>query len=195
VLGERHRPLDAPWFLQKLSAVPIYEFACPRCRRIFSFLARKVSPSHSPACPKCGSRKLSREISRFAMIKGVAEPAAPGGEGPDDGLPMPNLDDPRVARALSDMERDMDHLDENNPRHMAHLLRKMKDVLPSGSMPKEFEVAIKRLEAGEDPEKIEADMGDVLGGLLGEGEGDEQGPGGSRGGGGAYSKDPGLYDY
>ena len=70
----------------------------------------------------------------------------------------------------------------------------MKDVLPSGSMPKEFEVAIKRLEAGEDPEKIEADMGDVLGGLMGEGEGDEQSPGGSRGG-GAYSKDPGLYDY
>lgn len=125
------------------------------------------------------------------MIKGVAEPAAPGADGPDDGPPMPNLDDPRVARALSDMERDMDHLDENNPRHMAHLLRKMKDVLPSGSMPKEFEVAIKRLEAGEDPEKIEADMGDVLGGLMG--EGDESGPG--SGGGGAYSKDPGLYDY
>jgi cytochrome c-type biogenesis protein CcmH len=46
-----------------------------------------------------------------------------------------------------------------------------------------------RIAAGEDPEKIEADMGDVLGNMMG-GEG---GPGG--GGGGAYSKDPGLYDY
>ena len=35
--------------------MPIYEFACPRCRRIFSFLSRRVNPSHTPACPKCGA--------------------------------------------------------------------------------------------------------------------------------------------
>lgn len=169
--------------------MPIYEFACPRCRRIFSFLSKRVNPSHTPTCPKCGSKKLSKEVSRFAMIKGIAEPAAPGTDGPDGGPPMPDLDDPRVARAMADMERDMEHLDENNPRHMAHMLRKMKDVLPPGTIPKDFDVAIKRLEAGEDPEKIEEDMGDLLGGLMG----DEGGPGG--GGGGAYSKDPGLYDY
>lgn len=104
---------------------------------------------------------------------------------------MPDMEDPRIARAMSEMERDMDHLDENNPKHMAHLLRKMKDILPSGSVPKDFEVALKRLEAGEDPEKIEADMGDVLGDLMG----GEDGPGGGGPGGGAYSKDPGLYDY
>jgi hypothetical protein len=69
------------------------------------------------------------------------------------------------------------------------MMKKMKDVMPPGTMPKEMDVAIKRLEAGEDPEKIEADMGDVFGDLMGEG-----GPGGS-GGGGAYSKDAGLYDY
>jgi hypothetical protein len=84
----------------------------------------------------------------------------------------------------------MEHLDENNPKHMAHMLRKMKDIMPADAMPKEFDVAIKRLEAGEDPEKIEADMGDVLGDLMG-GEG---GPGGP-GGGGGYTKDSGLYDY
>ena len=27
---------------------------------------------------------------------------------------------------MDEIERDMDHLDENNPRHMAHLLRKMQ---------------------------------------------------------------------
>lgn len=169
--------------------MPIYEFACPRCRRIFSFLSKRVNPSHTPTCPKCGSKKLSKEISRFAMIKGIAEPAVPSADGPDGGPPMPDLDDPRVAQAMADMERDMEHLDENNPRHMAHMLRKMKEVLPPGTIPKDFDVAIKRLEAGEDPEKIEEDMGDLLGGLMG----DEGGPGG--GGGGAYSKDPGLYDY
>jgi hypothetical protein len=61
--------------------------------------------------------------------------------------------------------------------------------MPAGTMPKEMETAIKRLEAGEDPEKIEADMGDVLGDFMG-GEGGPGGPGG-----GAYTKDAGLYDY
>lgn len=166
--------------------MPIYEFACPKCRRIFSFLSKRVNPSHSPTCPKCGSKKLSKEVSRFAMLKGVAEPKA-AADNAEDGPPMPDLDDPRVARAMSEMERDMEHLDENNPRHMAHMLRKMKDLMPTGTLPKEFDVAIKRLEAGEDPEKIEEDMGDVLGDFMG-GEG---GPGG----GGGYTRDEGLYDY
>jgi hypothetical protein len=99
---------------------------------------------------------------------------------------MPDLDDPRVERAMMDMERDMEHLDENNPRHMALMMKKMKDLMPPGSMPKELDTAIKRLEAGEDPEKIEADMGDVLGDFMGGPEG---------GAGGGYTKDSGLYDY
>ena len=82
-------------------------------------------------------------------------------------------------------------MDENNPRHMAHMMRKMKDLMPEGSVPKELDVAIKRLEAGEDPEKIEQDMGDVLGDLMGGPDED----GGMGGGGGAYTKDSGLYDY
>ena len=122
-------------------------------------------------------------MSRFAMTHGIFESteAGEGGEGP-----MPDLDDPRIERAMAEMERDMAHLDENNPKHMALMMRKMKDILPAGSIPKELDVAIKRLEAGEDPEKIEEDMGDVLGEFMG-GEG--------AGGGAGYAKDEGLYDY
>src|SRR6185369_1884211 len=126
-----------------------------------------------------------KEVSRFATPKGLAEPAAAASIEDADGPPMPDLDDPRVARAMSEMERDMEHLDENNPKHMVHMLRKMKDVMPSGTMPKEFDVAIKRLEAGEDPEKIEADLGDALGGMFG----DEKPENGGSGGG--YSRDAG----
>jgi hypothetical protein len=97
------------------------------------------------------------------------------------------MDDPRVMRAMSEIERDMEHMDENNPRHMAHMMKKMKDLLPPGTVPKEMDVAIKRLEAGEDPEKIEEEMGHLFGEAMGEG-----GPGGSAGG---YSRDSGLYDY
>ncbi|MBU6402632.1 MAG: zinc ribbon domain-containing protein [Verrucomicrobia bacterium] len=171
--------------------MPIYEFACPKCRVIFNFLSKRLQPEGSPACPRCGNRKLVKQVSRFASPRGAKEPAAaPEADGGAE-APMPDFEDPRVARAMSEMERDMEHLDENNPRHMAHMMRKMKDLLPASTMPKEFDVAIKRLEAGEDPEKIEEDMGDVLGDFMGGPEGEE----GGGGYGGGYSHDSGLYDY
>jgi putative FmdB family regulatory protein len=170
--------------------MPIYEFACPKCRVIFSFLSKRVNPDRLPVCPKCGNKKLSRQMSPFAMPKGLPEPAGKSDSESEEG-PMPDLDDPRVMRAMSEMEHDMEHLDENNPKHMAHMMRKMKDILPPGTMPKEMDVAIKRLEAGEDPEKIEEDMGDILGEFMG-GPGEE---GGGSGYGGGYSRDSGLYDY
>ncbi len=166
--------------------MPIYEYACPRCRVIFSFLSRKVNPARTPACPKCGHRPLSKQISRFAHLKGVPEPSAPA----DTDETPPDFDERRMERVMSELERDMDHLDENNPRHMAHVMKKMKEALPPGTIPKELDVAIKRLEKGEDPEKIEEDMGEVLGGLLG-GEEDEEAGGF---GGGGYTRDSGLYD-
>ncbi len=166
--------------------MPIYEFACPKCRRIFNFLSKRMTPDGLPTCPKCGNEKMVKQMSRFAMSRGLQEPAARG-EADDGGEPMPDMDDPRVMRAMSDLERDMEHMDENNPKHMAQMMKKMKDIMPAGTMPKELDVAIKRLEAGEDPEKIEADMGDIFGDVMGEG-------GGSRGAGG-YSHDAGLYDY
>lgn len=169
--------------------MPIYEFACPKCRRIFSFLSKRVNPDRSPVCPKCGHKKLAKQVSRFALTRGLQEPAAQS-EPEVDGPPMPDMDDPRVERAMMEMERDLEHLDENNPKHMAHMMRKMKDLMPPGSVPKELDVAIKRLEAGEDPVKIEADMGDVLGDFMG-------GPdeAGGLGGGAGYTRDGGLYDY
>jgi putative FmdB family regulatory protein len=167
--------------------MPIYEYACPKCRVIFNFLSKRVNPQHLPTCPKCGNKKMTKQMSRFAMSRGLKEPAA-GGDVEDGGPPMPDFDDPRVERAMMEMERDMEHMDENNPKHMAHMMRKMKDLMPPGAVPKELDVAIKRLEAGEDPEKIEADMGDLLGDFMG--GPDEGGPGG-----GGYAHDSGLYDY
>ena len=169
--------------------MPIYEFACPKCRKIFNLLSRKVAPGRLPSCPKCGHRKMTRQVSAFALTRGLKAPPAAAGAGAEaGGQPMPDMDDPRMMRAMAEMERDMEHLDENNPRHMAVMMKKMKDLMPAGSVPKEFDVAIKRLEAGEDPEKIEQDMGDVLGDFMG---GDEDAPGAP---GGAYSHDSGLYD-
>ena len=167
--------------------MPIYEFACPKCRKIFSFLSKRLNPDRLPACPKCGNKKMTKQISRFAAPRRVKEPA--GADVEKGGPPMPDLDEPRVERAMMELERDMEHLDENNPRHMARMMKKMKELMPPGSVPKELDTAIKRLEAGEDPEKIEADMGDVLGDFMGgsDGAGDMSG--------GGYTHDSGLYDY
>ena len=105
------------------------------------------------------------------------------------------MQDPRMLQAMGELERDMEHMDENNPRHMAHMMRKMKEIMPAGVVPKELDIAIKRLEAGEDPEKIEEDMGDILDQAFGgmaddEDEGNGFGP--TRRG---YTRDSGLYDY
>ena len=62
-------------------------------------------------------------------------------------------------------------------------MRKMKNLTPTEVLPKELDTAIKRLEAGEDPEKIEADMRDVFGGMAGGASGRE-----------GYNHDAGLYD-
>ena len=170
--------------------MPIYEFACPNCRKIFSFLSKRMNPDRLPSCPKCQNRKMVKQVSAFAMPRGIFEPPGPDSGTGSDEPAMPDMDDPKIARVMSEMERDMAHMDENNPKHMAHMMRKMKDLMPPGAMPKEMDVAIKRLESGEDPEKIEEDMGDVLGDFMGEGE-----SGGPAGPGGGYSRDGGLYDY
>ena len=169
--------------------MPIYEYACPKCRVIFNFLSKRTNPDRLPVCPKCGNKKMTKQMSRFATSRGLKEPAAKN-EPASGEPPMPDFDDPRMERAMMEMERDMEHLDENNPKHMAHMMRKMKDLMPPGTVPKELDVAIKRLEAGEDPEKIEEDMGDVLGDFMG--GPDEEG---GMGGGGGYTHDSGLYDY
>jgi len=166
--------------------MPIYEFACPDCRKIFSFLSKRLRPQGLPSCPKCGNKNLLKQLSPFAAPRRAKEPA-PAAEAPGPAEPMPEADDPRLTRAMAEMERDLQHIDENNPRHMAHFMKKMKDLMPAGSTPKELDIAIKRLEAGEDPEKIEQDMGDVLSGLMG---GEEEGSPG-----GPYTRDSGLYDY
>ena len=168
--------------------MPIFEYACPRCHRIFSFLSKRLRPDRVPACPRCGARDLRRLMSAFSALRGAAEPSATPGAG-EGGPPGPDADDPKVLQALQDIEKDLGHLDEKNPRHMARVMKRMKEALPPGAVPKEVDVAIRRLEAGEDPEKVEADLGGAFGDMMdGPGEGGDVGTSG-------YDRDGGLYDY
>lgn len=159
--------------------MPIYEFACPKCRVIFNFFYKKPEPERLPKCPRCGNRKMTQQLSRFAVSRG----ATSNGDEPSE-RSMPHLDDPRIERAFSELENELGSVDQANPKHLAQVMRRMKDLMPPGTMPKELDVAIKRLEAGEDPDKIEDDMGEIFHDALGGGSLD-----------GGYSRDDGLYDF
>jgi hypothetical protein len=138
-----------------------------------SFLSRAVNTDKTPSCPRCGRGDLARRASAFAISKGRKEEPKP--EKP----PGPDIDEARLEKAMEALAGDMDSIDENDPRQGAQLMRKLFSAtgMPVGGG---MEEALRRMEAGEDPEKIEEEMGDVFeedpfGGLLG-GEGTEAGP-------------------
>jgi len=74
---------------------------------------------------------------------------------------MPDFDDARMERVMEEMAREADGMNEDDPRQMARLMRKLYEGtgLPMG---RGMEEAIRRMEAGEDPDKIEEEMGDLL---------------------------------
>ena len=133
--------------------MPIYEFYCGDCHTIFSFLSRVPDASKRPACPRCGRTPLERRASAFAISTGRPEPV-------DDDLPA-GFDEERMERVMAEMAREVDRLDESDPRQMARVMRRLIDGagLPLGPG---MEEAIRRMEAGEDPDRIEQEMGDVL---------------------------------
>ena len=44
--------------------MPIFEYACAKCNHRFEKI---VSNSSAPECPACGSRRLERQLSVFAV--------------------------------------------------------------------------------------------------------------------------------
>lgn len=139
--------------------MPIYEFYCAHCHRIFSFLSRAVNTDRIPACPRCGLQHLTRRPSAFAISKGREEPkASTGGELPD--LP-PGMDEAGLERAMAQLAAEAESIDENDPRQGVSLMRRLFETtgMPMG---KGMEEALRRMESGEDPEKVEEEMGEML---------------------------------
>jgi putative FmdB family regulatory protein len=138
--------------------MPVYEFYCPDCHTIFSFFSRRVDTETRPSCPRCARPDLSRQASRFAIGRRRSGGEDPGGEAD---LP-PGMDEERLMRAFASMGGELEGLDENaDPRQAARLMRRLFDAagLELGTGMAE---AIRRMEAGEDPEAIDAELGEVL---------------------------------
>ncbi len=139
--------------------MPIYEFYCPDNRKIYSFLARSLSyAGKTPCCPDNPKLRMERMVSSFAVTGRAKEkPATPAGG---------DADDPRLDAAMAEMDREFAGMDNENPdpRQLARMVRKMT-ALSGEKMPREAEEMIRRLEKGEDPEKLEAEFGDSMEGL------------------------------
>jgi putative FmdB family regulatory protein len=129
------------------NTLPIYEYRCNDCGRRVTLFWRSFSVTEeiSPQCSFCGGEHLTRLVSRVAVVK-------------SEESRLDSLADPSSLAGL----------DENDPKSMAHWMRKMSREMGEDLGP-EFNEVVDRLESGQSPEDIEESMPD-LGGDLGVGD-------------------------
>ncbi|MBN2035268.1 MAG: zinc ribbon domain-containing protein [Chitinispirillaceae bacterium] len=140
--------------------MPMYEFYCPDCNTIFTFLSKSVNTEKIPACPKCRRPDLSRMVSRFAVTGKAAKRGDNGEGGSVEGMPDLPIDESRMERAMEALASEAENIDENNPRQAADLMRKFS-AMTGLKLGDKMEDALAKLEAGADPESLEAEMGDL----------------------------------
>ena len=133
---------------QMIAAMPLYELFCADCNTVSNFFSSRPNTDKRPDCPKCGRKELQKMVSTFATIGKAKE-----GEGDD---PLAGLDEAKMERAMAGLMREAEHVNEDDPRQMARLMRTFMDktgLFLGGQM----EEAIARMESGDDPEK-DADL-------------------------------------
>ena len=132
--------------------MPIYEFFCDRCNTIFNFFSKSINTTKIPKCPKCGQNDLKRQMSAFSFTgKAKAD---------DEGEDLP-IDEQKMEKAMQMLAGQADKINEEDPRQAADLMRKLTDITGMELGPG-MQEALRRMESGEDPEKVEAEMGDIL---------------------------------
>jgi putative FmdB family regulatory protein len=109
--------------------MPIYEYRCNKCKKRVSVLTLRVSEEANPECDRCGSKDLSRLMSRFATVK--SEEAR-----------LDSLSDPSSFAGV----------DENDPKSMARWMRKMGKEMGEEFSGDEFDHMVDEMEAGNMPD-------------------------------------------
>lgn len=137
------------------TTMPFYEFYCPRNHTVYNFYAR--SPRHAGKTPRCPANPdwpMQRQVSRFSFVRTLNTESDPA-------LDDAKYDDPRYERAINELEREFQAMDQDNPdpRALGHLMRRVGEATGQALPPSMQEMA-RRLEAGEDPEALEEAFGD-----------------------------------
>lgn len=172
--------------------MPIFEFYCPDNDKIYQFLAKsRAQAEATPVCPDNPNFTMIRLVSSFSIgsAKSSAEqPSDPAaGEAAGSEVPDSPAVDARMERAFSEIERDLDSVDENDPKALARMMRKLSEA--SGEkLDGQMEEVVRKLEEGADPDSLEEELGDAF---------PESGScgGGHCGPGPGTRRDPALYDY
>ena len=132
--------------------MPIYEFFCERCNTIFNFYSRTINTSKTPACPRCKEVALKRFLSSFSIVRRGGE------EEGENSLPF---DEEKMEKAVGMLAHEAEHINEDDPKQAAQMMRKLSEMTGL-QMGKGMQEALERMEAGEDPETIEEEIGDIL---------------------------------
>ena len=133
--------------------MPLYEFYCEPCHTVFTFRSARVDTVTVPRCPRCG-KGWKREVSPFAHIVSGAAQEGPGDEaaGAD-----------RMEQAAERLGERLQALDDDgaDPREAVRIMR---ELASAGGLHfnKEVREAMARIEAGEDPEKIDETFSEVF---------------------------------
>jgi putative FmdB family regulatory protein len=135
--------------------MPMYEFYCHSCNTIYTFFSRTVNTEKTPDCPACKTSTLTRQVSRFSFTGSSKKDQESDSEYPD--IP---IDESKMERAMQALASEAENINEDDPRQAANLMRKLTDMtgLKLGD---KMEDALSRMEAGEDPEAIEEQLGDI----------------------------------
>jgi hypothetical protein len=152
--------------------MPIYEYYCPQNHTVYQFFAKTLAQGKLlPKCPANPKWTLQKTVSQFAFTGRATEPtaAAPGADA--DG------DDPRMEAAMQAMESEFSSVDENDPRAMGRMMRRMAE-LTGEKIDGEMEEVVRKLEEGTDPETLDEQLG-------------SGGPGGENGEDDPYGESPG----
>ena len=119
---------------------------------IFNFFSKTINTTKRPLCPKCNQCKLTRQVSIFAVTGRAQE---------DSELEDLPLDEAKMEKAMGMLAGEADKINEDDPRQAANLMRRLTDMTGLELGPG-MQEALSRMEQGEDPEKVEAEMGDLL---------------------------------
>ncbi len=162
-------------------SMPIYEYYCPSNHTVYQFYAKTLAQGKTvPKCPDNPKYKMQKMLSAFAVTsggkKGDDAPPPPSAAGGED-----SVDDARMEAAMGAMEKEFSNVDENDPRAMGRMMRKMAEMTGE-KIDGEMEEVVRKLEEGADPDSLE----EQLGGSEGEGEDGAMGPGAD----GAKAKEP-----
>jgi len=138
--------------------MPIYEYYCPDNHRIYQFYAKTIAQGRTvPKCPDNPGYRMRKMLSAFAVGSGgkKGDGAAPSAEASPGAA---DADDPRMNSAMEAMEKEFSSVDENDPRAMGRMMRRMTE-LTGEKIDGEMEEVVRKLEEGADPESLEEQLG------------------------------------